>query len=71
MALLPSNMLFIIRFISFKPFVELCHHCRDCSKHRISNNNNISLELIEVQCGESVEESDIIRFEDKYGRLNT
>ena len=40
------------------------------SKHRISNNESNSLVLIEVQCGKSVEESDIIRFEDKYGRLN-
>ena len=40
------------------------------SKHRIFNNESNSLVLIEVQCGKSVEESDIIRFEDKYGRLN-
>jgi len=40
------------------------------SKHRIFNNESNALVLIEVQCGKSVEESDIIRFEDKYGRLN-
>lgn len=37
-------------------------------KHRLSNNTNEDLEIIEVQMGERVEESDIERFEDNYGR---
>ncbi|AKB38762.1 Mannose-1-phosphate guanylyltransferase (GDP) [Methanosarcina siciliae C2J] len=37
-------------------------------KHRLSNPGKISLEIIEVQIGELVEESDIVRFEDVYGR---
>ena len=38
------------------------------SKHRLSNPNNVPLTLIEVQNGNYLEEDDIIRFEDDYGR---
>jgi mannose-1-phosphate guanylyltransferase len=37
-------------------------------KHRIENPGSIDLELIEVQCGDYLEEDDIVRFEDRYGR---
>ena len=37
-------------------------------KHRLSNPGRIKLELIEVQSGEYLDEEDIIRFEDSYGR---
>lgn len=39
------------------------------TKHRLINLGKIPLELIEIQVGEYVEEDDIIRFEDKYKRL--
>ena len=39
--------------------------------HRIENPLNKLLELIEVQIGKYLEEDDIIRFEDDYGRLDT
>ena len=39
------------------------------SKHRLSNKEETSLLLIEVQSGSYLGEDDIIRFEDKYGRL--
>lgn len=38
------------------------------AKHRLENNGSTKLVLIEVQCGNYLEEDDIIRFEDKYGR---
>ncbi|WP_297890295.1 mannose-1-phosphate guanylyltransferase/mannose-6-phosphate isomerase [Sulfurihydrogenibium sp.] len=38
------------------------------TKHRLINPGKIPLEIIEVQVGEYVEEDDIIRFEDIYGR---
>ena len=38
------------------------------SKHRLSNNGNETLILIEVQSGIYLGEDDIIRFKDKYGR---
>jgi len=38
------------------------------AKHRIECVSDESLVFIEVQRGESVEEDDIIRFEDDYGR---
>ena len=38
------------------------------SKHRVSNPGKLSLELIEVQSGPYLDEDDIIRFNDKYGR---
>ncbi len=38
-------------------------------KHRLSNPGSVKLELIEVQSGEYLDEEDIIRFEDSYGRI--
>ncbi len=37
-------------------------------KHRLANNTNFPLSIIEVQCGEYVGEDDIVRFDDTYGR---
>ena len=37
--------------------------------HRLENPGKIPLEIIEVQVGEYVEEDDIVRFEDNYGRI--
>ncbi len=37
--------------------------------HRLENPGRIGLELIEVQNGEYVEEDDILRFDDTYGRV--
>ena len=39
-------------------------------KHRIANQTSESLILIEVQTGDDLSETDIIRFEDKYGRIS-
>lgn len=38
------------------------------TKHRIQNNSAEPMEFIEVQVGENLDENDIVRFEDKYGR---
>lgn len=38
------------------------------SKHRLSNPGQVDLEIIEVQTGDYLEEDDIIRYEDTYGR---
>ena len=37
-------------------------------KHRLSNPGKIPLKIIEVQSGAYLEEDDIIRFDDNYGR---
>lgn len=37
-------------------------------KHRLENPGNIALELIEVQSGTYLDEDDIVRFDDHYGR---
>lgn len=37
--------------------------------HRLENPGHIPLHLIEVQCGAYLDEDDIVRFEDSYGRL--
>lgn len=37
-------------------------------KHRLSNPGEINLEIIEVQTGDYLEEDDIVRYEDMYGR---
>ena len=39
------------------------------SKHRLSNPGKIPLILIEIQTGQYLDENDIVRFDDKYGRL--
>jgi mannose-1-phosphate guanylyltransferase/mannose-6-phosphate isomerase len=38
------------------------------TKHRLINPGKVLLEIIEVQVGEYVEEDDIVRFDDRYGR---
>ncbi|MCQ2740856.1 MAG: phosphomannose isomerase type II C-terminal cupin domain [Alphaproteobacteria bacterium] len=38
------------------------------TKHRISNKTDRNMVFIEVQSGENLDENDIVRFEDKYGR---
>ena len=39
-------------------------------KHRLSNPGQIPIEMIEVQSGEYLGEDDIVRFEDRYGRVD-
>ena len=39
------------------------------SKHRLSNRGKIPLRIVEVQSGAYLEEDDIERFDDNYGRL--
>ena len=38
-------------------------------RHRLSNNSDKPLSIIEVQCGDYVGEDDIVRFDDNYGRV--
>ena len=38
-------------------------------KHRIQNEEDVLLEFIEIQYGECLDENDIIRYEDIYGRI--
>jgi mannose-1-phosphate guanylyltransferase/mannose-6-phosphate isomerase len=37
--------------------------------HRVENHGKVDLHIIEIQTGEYVEEDDIVRFEDEYGRV--
>ena len=39
------------------------------TKHRVANYGKSALEVIEVQNGKYLEEDDIVRFDDKYGRV--
>lgn len=39
------------------------------TKHRIQNSSAEPMEFIEVQCGENLDENDIVRYEDMYGRV--
>ena len=39
-------------------------------KHRLENKGSEPLAIIEVQCGDYVGEDDIVRFDDKYGRVS-
>ena len=38
-------------------------------KHRIANETNNPVVFIEIQTGETLDENDIVRFEDAYGRV--
>ena len=38
-------------------------------KHRIENNTDNQVELIEIQYGEYLGEDDIIRYQDDFGRI--
>ena len=40
-----------------------------CAMHRLSNPGKIPLKIIEVQCGSYLEEDDIERFDDDFGRV--
>ena len=40
-----------------------------CTVHRLANPGKVPLNLIEVQSGDYLGEDDIIRYEDKYGRI--
>ena len=42
-----------------------------CAMHRLSNPGKIPLKIVEVQCGSYLEEDDIERFDDDYGRHET
>jgi len=39
------------------------------TRHRIENRGTEVLAIIEVACGDYIEEDDIVRFDDKYGRI--
>jgi mannose-1-phosphate guanylyltransferase/mannose-6-phosphate isomerase len=39
------------------------------TKHRLANRGEAPLVMIEVQCGDYVGEDDIVRFDDRYGRV--
>ena len=39
------------------------------TKHRLENPGRVPLEIIEVQNGKYLEEDDIVRFDDVYGRV--
>jgi mannose-6-phosphate isomerase-like protein (cupin superfamily) len=39
------------------------------TRHRLENRGAETLALIEVACGNYIEEDDIVRFDDKYGRV--
>lgn len=41
------------------------------ARHRLENPGRIPLELVEVQSGSYLGEDDIVRFDDRYGRLDT
>ncbi len=39
------------------------------TKHRIENKSSEPVEFIEIQTGDNLDENDIVRFEDIYGRI--
>ncbi|MBQ8870848.1 MAG: phosphomannose isomerase type II C-terminal cupin domain [Alphaproteobacteria bacterium] len=39
------------------------------TKHRIENDTDENMEFIEIQTGDNLDENDIVRFEDIYGRI--
>jgi len=55
-------------------FLEIFQGCssdfvvQSGKRHRLENPGKVTLEVIEVQLGEYLEEDDIVRFEDDFGR---
>ena len=54
--------------------VRLCHRGESTfipveTMHRLENRGSDVLAIIEVACGDYIEEDDIVRFDDKYGRV--
>ncbi len=47
------------------------HTVPQLSPHRIVNNGEIDLIVIELQRGDPISEDDIVRLEDQYGRVTT
>ncbi|MDD5070855.1 MAG: phosphomannose isomerase type II C-terminal cupin domain [Candidatus Omnitrophica bacterium] len=41
---------------------------KEC-RHRLENESDHPLKIVEVQCGSYLEEDDIVRFDDDYGRV--
>jgi len=41
------------------------------AKHRLENKGEVPLSIVEIQRGDYLEEDDIIRFDDVYGRANS
>ncbi len=39
-------------------------------KHRLTNNTNENVVIVEFQFGDILSEEDIVRYDDEYGRLN-
>ena len=39
------------------------------TKHRIQDKSTSVMEFIEIQIGDNLDENDIVRFEDRYGRI--
>jgi mannose-1-phosphate guanylyltransferase/mannose-6-phosphate isomerase len=39
------------------------------TRHRLENRSTTALSIIEVACGDEIDEADIVRFDDKYGRV--
>ena len=38
-------------------------------KHRLANGGNFTLKMVEIQLGSKLDEDDIVRYEDDYGRV--
>jgi mannose-6-phosphate isomerase-like protein (cupin superfamily) len=41
------------------------------ARHRIENSGATTLKIVEVQIGDLLEEEDIVRYADTYGRIET
>jgi len=41
------------------------------SRHKLENTSLSSLKILEIQLGEQLDEQDIVRLEDRYGRIDT
>ena len=61
----------LVEVDSKKQFVNVNQgsYVQICTMHRLSNPGKIPLKIIEVQCGAYLEEDDIERFDDDFGRV--
>ncbi len=64
-----SNKMFIDEMEKYDPFLPGDVHIVDVEmKHRLSNPGTVPFVVLEIQTGPKIDEMDIIRYEDQYGR---
>jgi len=66
-----GNALVTLDDLVFKKSIGESVHVPVEARHRIENSGDTTLKIVEVQIGDLLEEEDIVRYADNYGRIET